>query len=299
MRGLPSASDLPVDFDGYELSEFLGEGGMSCIYRTVLPDQGECEGAIKLLKRNSECFATAIEFIERFRQEAALGKQLKHKHLCTVYDSGSFSNGIHYLLMEELQGGTLKSRRGSFRAPTSACTAMVHVSEALSFLHKNRVIHRDVKPSNIMFRNAGSEDNNVVVTDYGLAVDLDSSDRLTFTGTFYGTPDYSSPEQLVDSKSVDVRTDIYSVGVVLFWLLTGELPHPRHNGPSVITDEYIQMRLSRPPSNLRDFGDYPSILNSICRNCLQRERERRYKSIDELRAELSEALDELDKKGIS
>jgi serine/threonine protein kinase len=287
---LPSESELPLQLGHYTLVAKLGEGGMASVYRCLRDDSNEAF-AIKLLKRNGGALADAIEFIDRFRREADFGTRLEHQHLCKPIESGRFDGHLHYIVFEELEGQTLAARRHEIRDKSTACCIARVVAEAAAYLHKNHIIHRDIKPSNIMFRHANEDLTNPIVTDYGLAVDLSSTERYTFTGRFYGTANYASPEQLLDSKHVDGTTDIYAIGVVLFWMLTGNLPFERLEPGDPITDGYVQRRLSIPAATLRDFGVFPEIMISICRNCLQADRARRYGSAMELSDELAEAIE--------
>jgi serine/threonine-protein kinase len=290
---LPSKSDLPLALEPYTLTEEVGEGGAAKVY--LCHKDGEARTfAIKLLKRNDRVLANAIDLIHRFERESNLGTKLSHKNLCSPIASGILNGYLYYILYEYLPGGSLLERHEYIRDARSACVVMKFIADAAHFLHQCNVIHRDIKPSNIMFRSFVDRPDEPVLVDFGLAVDLSSKERDTLTGRFYGTPSFASPEQLLDTKNVDHRTDIYSIGVVLFWLLTKKLPYASLAPGAAISAEYISMRQACPPATLRNLGPFPEVIHSICRNCLQIDRDVRYDNAAELSRDLQEAITELE-----
>ena len=209
----------------YDLEEQVGTGGMSSVFRardTVL----ERQVAIKVLH---EHFARDPEYVERFRREARAIAQLSHPNIVTVIDRGEFE-GRQYIVFEHVPGETLKDvilREGAL--PVARALALTHqVARALALAHEAGIVHRDVKPQNVLL----GEEAAAKVTDFGIARALDVDEGLTETGTMLGTSDYISPEQ-ASGEPVDERSDQYSLGAVLYELLTGEVPYPGQSSMAV------------------------------------------------------------------
>ena len=205
----------------YELEELVGEGGMSSVYRaydTVL----ERRVAIKVLH---EHFSRDPEYVERFRREARAIARLAHPNVVTVIDRGEWE-GRQLIVFEHVAGENLKAvigREGPLpveRALVLAC----QIAHALAFAHELGIVHRDVKPHNVLVDGSGT----AKVTDFGIARALDSDEALTATGTVLGTGQYLSPEQ-ANGERGDERSDQYSLGVVLYELLTGQVPYSGDN----------------------------------------------------------------------
>jgi tRNA A-37 threonylcarbamoyl transferase component Bud32 len=207
--------------DRYELEELVGEGGMSSVFRardTVL----ERRVALKILH---EHHAGDPEYVERFRREARAIARLTHPNIVTVIDRGEWS-GRQFIVFEHVAGVNLKDvveREGPL--PVERALALTHqVARALAFAHDAGIVHRDVKPQNVLIDLEGM----AKVTDFGIARTLDLDDELTQSGTLLGTSDYISPEQ-ASGERVDEASDQYSLGVLLYELLTGEVPYPASN----------------------------------------------------------------------
>ena len=205
----------------YELQDLAGTGGMSSVYKArdaVL----ERTVAIKILH---EHFSDDPEYVERFRREARALAQLNHPNIVTVIDRGEFE-GRQFIVFEHVDGETLKSlveREGAL--PVDRAISLVHqVARGLAFAHEHGVVHRDVKPQNVLI----DDDGAAKVTDFGIARSIDPSDGLTETGTLLGTSEYIAPEQ-ASGQRVDERSDQYSLAAVLFELLTGEPPYDGEN----------------------------------------------------------------------
>ena len=199
----------------YRLDEKIGSGGMSSVYRAFDPTL-ERWVAIKLMHRD---ISHDPDQLERFRREARAVARLNHPHIVTVIDAGE-DDGAPYIVFEYVEGETLKERiRRLGRLPVSEAVAYaIEIGRALECAHANKLVHRDVKPQNVLI----DPDGRAKVTDFGIALSLES-DGLTKTGRVLGTTDYVSPEQAM-GKDVDARSDIYSLGILLYEMLTGHPP---------------------------------------------------------------------------
>src|SRR5215208_2627385 len=206
--------------DRFRLEEKIGAGGMSTVYRAFDPTL-ERWVAIKLMHRD---ISTDPDQLERFRREARAVASLNHPNIVIVIDAGE-DEGAPYIVFEYVPGETLKDRiRGVGRLPVPEAVAYaIEIGRALSCAHANRLVHRDVKPQNVLI----DSDGRAKVTDFGIARELEQ-DGLTKTGRVLGTTDYVSPEQAM-GQSVDARSDIYSLGVLLYEMLTGEVPFEAEN----------------------------------------------------------------------
>lgn len=204
-------------FGAYKIIAPLGEGGMAAVYKAYQPAM-ERFVAVKVLPRK---FAESPEFISRFQREAIMLAQLQHPHILPVFDYGQ-DNGYSYIVMPFLQNGTLAElfliRR---RNLTEVGQIMTQVGSALGYAHARGMIHRDVKPSNVLI----DEQGNCLLTDFGLARMVEmSSAQLTSAGAIMGTPAYMSPEQ-GKGAAVDGRSDLYSLGIIFYEMITGQVPY--------------------------------------------------------------------------
>jgi serine/threonine protein kinase len=204
--------------DRYEIQELLGTGGMSSVYRAH-DKLLERPVALKVLH---EHFSGDPEYVERFRREARAIAKVSHPNIVTVIDRGEFEES-QFIVFEHVRGETLKDiveREGPL--PVEDALEFAHqVARALAYAHERGIVHRDVKPHNVLV----DEDGGAKVTDFGLARSLDLEHDITQTGTVLGTCDYISPEQ-ASGQAVDERSDQYSLGVLLYELLTGGVPFP-------------------------------------------------------------------------
>jgi serine/threonine-protein kinase len=200
-------------FGDYFLREQLGKGGMAAVY---LAERG---GELVALKRPLGMLLEEAEFLERFLREADIGRTLHHPNIIRIFERGEVK-GVPYFTMELVKGQTLQARvreRGAF-SPREACAVVSQIAEALDYAHLKGVIHRDLKPSNIMIL----PDGTVKVMDYGIAR-ARRFGGLTLTGAFLGTPDYVAPET-AEGRGTDARSDLYSLGIVFYEILTGKKP---------------------------------------------------------------------------
>src|SRR5438067_9322725 len=225
--------------DRYELEELVGTGGMSSVFRAHdrLLDR---KVALKVLH---EQYTKDADYVERFRHEARSVAALSHPNIVTVIDRGEHE-GRQFIVFEYVDGENLKrmiERRGP--APvTTALELAIQIARGLSFAHQQGLVHRDVKPQNVLLNG----DGQAKVTDFGISRSLDVQHGMTQTGTVLGTSDYIAPEQ-AQGQRVDEHTDVYSLGVVLYELLTNEVPYPGENFVAV-----AMRHINEPPPPIRD-----------------------------------------------
>ena len=262
----------------YQVIEEIGIGGMGRVYK-VLDTTIHEKVALKLI--NPE-IASEERTVDRFRNELKLARQIAHRHVCRMYDL-SEAEGTPFITMEYISGEDLKSliRRAGQISVGKAVHIMEQVGEGLAEAHRLGVIHRDLKPQNIMI----DMDGNAKITDFGIARSTKSK-GLTGTGVIIGTPEYMSPEQ-VEGKEVDVRTDIYSMGVVLYELVTGRLPFEGDTPLSVAVKHKIEE--PKPPRDINT--QIPLELNRIILKCMNKDKKLRYQTTDELLRDLKHIAD--------
>ncbi|REL27696.1 serine/threonine protein kinase [Thalassotalea euphylliae] len=218
MKDMPS-----IDIPGYEFKEVLGQGGMATVYLGMQKSVQRLV-AIKII---SHQLSQDPVFGERFLREARIVSQLVHPNIVTVYDAGVIDNQ-HYLVMEYIKGDDLKCRLNQLSL-TDMLEVVKDVAAALEYAGKKGFAHRDIKPENIMLHD---EDGRAVLTDFGIARAFDAVSAMTNTGTIVGTPHYMSPEQAISAK-VDHRSDLYSLGVVLYRMLVGKVPFDGDSSVSI------------------------------------------------------------------
>ncbi len=260
--------------DRYEIIEELGKGGMGRVYR-VEDTKLKQEIALKLIKPE---IASDKKTIERFRNELRTARNIRHNHVCGMFDLGE-TEGTHFITMEYIRGEDLKSfihRSGQLAVGTAVRIAQ-QICEGLSEAHKLGVVHRDLKSNNIMIDKEG----NVRIMDFGIARSLEGK-GITGAGMMIGTPEYMSPEQ-VEGKEVDQRSDIYSLGIILYEMVTGRVPF-EGDTPFTIGMKHKGER----PKNPKELNtQIPDDLNRIILRCLEKDKEKRYQSAGEVRLELS------------
>jgi len=260
--------------DRYEIIEELGKGGMGRVYR-VEDTKLEQEVALKLIKPE---IAKDKKTIERFRNELKLAREIAHRNVCRMYDLNE-EKGIHYITMEYVRGEDLRSLiRRIGQLPIGKSVAIANqICEGLAEAHRLGVVHRDLKSNNIMIDKEG----NVRIMDFGIARSLEAK-GITGAGVIIGTPEYMSPEQ-VEGSEVDQRSDIYSLGVILYEMVTGRVPF---EGDTPFT---IGMKhKGETPENPKELNTQISDdLNRLILRCLEKEKDKRYQSAGEVRSELS------------
>ncbi len=249
----------------YEVVGPLGKGGMATVYRAYQPALDR-EVAIKII---AEQFATDVTFVERFRREARAVARLRHPNILAIYDFGE-ENQLFYLVMELIDGPTLKDQMHGQPMPVDkALDYIKQIASALDYANKNGIIHRDVKPSNVLLDNSG----RAVLSDFGIAKMAASNTQLTNTGTGIGTPDYMSPEQAM-GEELDARSDQYSLGVMLYELLTGRTPFTGDT-PIAVVMGHVSKPL--PPANLIN-PQIPLSVEKVLEKALSKKAVDRYES---------------------
>ena len=265
----------------YEIEELVGHGGMSSVYKahdTLL----ERNVALKILH---EQYNADDDFVERFKREARSVAQLQHPNIVTVIDRGE-EEGRQYIVFEYIDGENLKElvvRKGRLDV-RDALEIAVEVARGLAFAHGHGLVHRDVKPQNVLLNG----DGRAKVTDFGIARSLDV-DGMTQTGTVLGTTNYIAPEQ-ASGRRVDAHTDVYALGVVLYEMLAGEVPFPGESFVAVAMKHLHEP----PPSLLETRKDAPLRVAAAVDTALEKNPEQRFPTMDAFAAELEACLAELD-----
>lgn len=261
----------------YEIQALVGQGGMGIVYRgydVVL----QRTVAIKVLPQE---FTYDRRFVERFRQEAVTAAGLHHANIVTIHDVGEH-NGVYFIVMQFLEGVTLDQWLASQGALSLAqCYHVIRqVADALDYAHAQGVIHRDVKPSNIMVDPNGK----VTLMDFGLVRAMEGG-GLTRTGMIVGTPEYMAPEQAL-GHPIDGRSDIYSLGVVIYRMLTGEVPFARSSSIAV-----AYAHVHEPPPPLREKRpEIPRAVEAVVLKALAKQPQERYQTAGQLVLDFAEAL---------
>jgi len=257
----------------YQVIEELGKGGMGKVYK-VFDKEINAKVALKLLKPE---IAPDKNTIERFRNELKVAREISHKNICRMYDLGREA-GLYYITMEYVPGEDLRNmiRMSRQLGVGTAIIIAEQICDGLAEAHRYGTIHRDLKPSNIMI----DRDGNVRIMDFGIARSVEAK-GLTGAGTIIGTPEYMSPEQ-VEDKDVDRRSDIYSLGIILYEMLTGRVPF-EGDTPFAVGMKHKD-EIPQDPREVN--SQVPEGLSRLVLKCLEKSREKRYQTADELRSEL-------------
>ncbi len=258
----------------YEVIEELGKGGMGKVYR-VFDKTIKEEIALKLI--NLE-IAGDERTIERFSSELKIARKIAHRNVCRMFDLGE-EEGTHFITMEYVPGESLKSMIGMMGQLSAAQVVFLakQVCEGLAEAHRLGIVHRDLKPSNIIIDKEG----NARIMDFGIARSLKEK-GITGAGVMIGTPEYMSPEQ-VEAEEVDKRSDIYSLGVILYEMVSGQLPFAGETALSIALKHKTET-----PLDLKQFNaQIPEELNRVILKCIEKDKEKRYQETKELISELS------------
>src|SRR5881227_4422908 len=261
----------------FRIVERIGSGGMATVFKAYQPTLDRYV-AVKVLPA---FHARDPIFVKRFVQEARSVAKLQHANIVPIHEFGEQEN-ITYIVMEYVDGGTLKDRlkQRPVTVP-EAVDFVIQAAEGLGCAHGHGIVHRDVKPANMLVR----KDGHLLLSDFGIAKILEGTTNLTRAGTGIGTPQYMSPEQGT-GQAVDRRSDIYSLGIVLFHCLTGRVPFTAEN-PLTITVKHLNEPL--PLEMLRVAG-VPAPIEQVVVKMAAKAPQDRYQTTDELIAALTEAL---------
>jgi len=261
----------------YHIIEQLGEGGMATVYK-AFDTQLERDVAIKVIRREAFPPEQLERILKRFEREAKALAKLSHPNIVKVHDFGEFE-GAPFLVMEYLSGGTLKEKMGRPMSWQVAANLLIPVARALHYAHQRGILHRDVKPSNILITETGEP----MLTDFGIAkiLDIEETHTLTGSGVGIGTPEYMAPEQGL-GRQVDARADIYSLGIILYELITGRRPFTADT-PMAVVLKHINEALPLP----RKFvPGLPEKVERVILKTLAKQPENRYSDMGKVTAAL-------------
>jgi len=251
-------------FGDYEILEELGAGGMGKVYRA----RDLTLERLVALKTLAQQFSSDTSYVQRFLKEARAAARLNHPNIVQIYDFGCVDS-VYYLAMEFVDGHSLGTylKRGHF-SETESIQIIRHACRALSVAHADGIVHRDIKPDNLMLTSRG----DVKLVDLGIAKRIDEDQSLTQTGQAIGTPHYISPEQIRGQKDVDPRADVYSLGATLYHLVTGHTPYSGASGPIVMS-----MHLVEPlPAPRRFEAGLSEGICGVIRRMMAKDRDARY-----------------------
>ena len=266
-------------FGPYQIVAPLGEGGMAAVYKAYHPAT-ERYVALKVLPQH---MASSEEFLTRFRREAKLLAQLQHPNILPVFDYGE-ADGYPYIVMPFIVSGTLADiLRKQPLSLAEIRRVITQIGDALSYAHGRGMIHRDIKPSNVLIDERG----NCLLTDFGLARMVEAAEKLTTSGAIMGTPAYMSPEQGMGSKT-DHRTDLYSLGIILYEMITGRVPYTAET-PVAVVFKHIQDPL---PSARKFNPNLSEALELVLLKSLAKNPDDRYQTADEFVHALQRAIPE-------
>jgi len=269
--------------ENYTIISQLGKGGMGAVY-LAQDKRLDRKVAIKVLTLNENLsLEQKSEIIARFQKEAKAIAKLSHPNVVAIHDIGE-DNGEYYMVMEFLEGKSIGSILDKDKKlPIQECIDIsIQICKALDYIHSNSIVHRDIKPDNIII----TKNNIAKITDFGIAQNDSDQMRLTQDGTILGSIMYISPEQLRNSKEVDNRADIFSYGVTLYQMITGKMPF---DGETV--GEVVTKILSSQPELPRKYNpDIPFELERIIMKALNKDREKRYQNMKEMEKDLVSLL---------
>lgn len=277
-QGLPEPGDILAN--KYRIESVLGRGGMGIVYRAhheLLHETVVIKVVLGALDESARA---------RFMREARAAFQIKSDHVARVFDIDFLDSGKPFMVLEHLEGEDLARalhRQDAAFEPGLAVDYVLQVLDALSAAHAIGIVHRDLKPANLFLVRSPDGRERIKVLDFGIAKSTRTTEELTMARIALGTPQYMSPEQLQDTRSVDARTDIWSVGAILFELLTLERPFPGQDALAV----YRAIRAGPAPSVRARVPRVPAALSAIVARCLMVESEHRYANVAELARELA------------
>jgi serine/threonine-protein kinase len=281
----PPDENVGRSLDGkYRLDKRLSSGGMGTVYKATHLMLGKAL-AVKLIKAD---LPASPDVVRRFQREAKAASNLNHPNIVPAYDLGQTQDGTLYIAMEYIDGPSLKDviQAGPID-PARTIYLLKQVASALSLAHKHDIIHRDLKPQNIMLTKDADGHDVAKLLDFGIAKTLDdSATQLTATGFSLGTPQYMSPEQAY-GRPVDGRSDLYSLGIILYEMLVGEVPFSDPSAPAVLVKQMTEAPI--PPALKRPDRQISPELAAIALRCLEKDPAKRFQTADEFSAALDAA----------
>jgi serine/threonine-protein kinase len=227
--------------------------------------------------------------VERFERECKLTAKLNHPNIVSVYDVGSINGKEPYLVMEFINGESLADKIDKSGALPYATTGniIVQICRGLQEAHSNGIIHRDLKPDNVLLQHKSDRPDWVKIVDFGISNLVQGSKRLTKTGRMVGTPEYIAPEQLKD-RPIDIRTDLYGIGVMMFEMLTGHVPFDGESAEAILMKHLLE---DPPPmSEVKPDLPQPNPFQSIVDKLMRKDPDERYQTATELRLDVEQAL---------
>lgn len=269
-----------VTIERYKILRELGRGGMAVVYRAT-DTMLERNVAVKMILSENTSREKTEKMLKRFNREAKTLASLSHPNIVKVLDYGEYEN-MPYIVMEFISGGALKARMGSPIPHTEAASMLVPVARALQHAHQQKIVHRDVKPENILINDSGQP----MLSDFGILkfVDVEESQGLTGTGKIVGTPAYMSPEQ-IRGREIDGRSDIYSLGIVFFEMVTGRKPY-NANTPIELSMQHLHDPIPKARQFVRDL---PHEVDQIISKAIAKNPEDRFPNM----AAFAQALEKL------
>lgn len=279
--GVDTGPTGPVAISGYEVRDVLGAGGMATVYR-ALQKSADREVALKIL---SPHLANDTAFVARFQREIRSSVALTHANIIRTYDYGD-EQGIYYMATEVMDGGSLREvLQEHGRLPLALAVKFAeHLLRGIGHAHRRSMVHRDIKPANLML----SSDGYLKIGDFGIAKS-ETDENLTKTGALFGTPAYMSPEQAL-GRPVDARSDLFSCGIILYELLTGDNPYQAETASAAL----LKVSRADPPPILLENPVVPTLLLDVVQRLQTRDADERYQTAEQALDDLEPMIEQID-----